>query len=329
MGEVYVLDPITDNPMFEGFALDFLELPSVLGRGCLNDDMTPGYDASLSNPHWTQTRLKEKWVPPHVTGRVAAYNDFPGINLIYPAFSQRAVDALRDYLEPNGELLPLDSDVGVPYYFYNITTVVDAIDAENSRGARFRDSGLLIYPEYLAFHAEKLEGLSIFMDYDWPVSTLVTDVFVRRVEECGLNGFDFVKVWPFPKGVNWQLENKKHSPQRKIAEKLKQQALVLIFPLAGKRPNATEKKSINRYKDELDAQLVVRSLDAPYFGSLEGDEPVEGEMRLFLSCPDADRLVQKLQPWLDHLGWPRTYYVMKRYGKMYDENAEESVIEIG
>jgi hypothetical protein len=316
--------------MLEGFGLGGLKLPSVLGRECLNDDMSPGYAASSPNAHWTPTLLKDKWVPPHVTGRVGAYNDFPGISLIYPAFSQRAVDALRDYLEPNGELLPLDSDVGVPYYFYNITTFVDAIDAENTEcWGRFRDSGLITYPKHLAFHADKLEGLSIFRDYDWPIATLVTDVFVKRVEESGLNGFDFIKCWPFPKGVYWQLENKKHSPQRKVAEKLKQQTLVLIFPVVGKKPNASEKKVIKRYEDELDAQLVIRSLDAPYFGSLEGDEPVEGEMRLFISCPDVDRLVQKLQPWLDHLGWPRTCYAMKRYGKMYDENAEESVIEIG
>jgi hypothetical protein len=259
---------------------------------------------------------------------VAPYNDYPGVDLLYPAFSQRACDALRDFLEPNGELLPLDTTIGMPYYFYNITTITDALDMEDTEFT-WLDPPIINTVNYFSFKADKLAGLSIFRVYQKPAWTFVTDEFVSRVDECGLNGFEFIKVWPFKQGVNWKKEGLRNVEHVKVSEKLKQQTLVLIFPLAGKKPNASEKKVIKRYEDELDAQLVVRSLNAPYFGSLEGDEPVEGEMRLFLSCPDADRLVQKLQPWLDHLGWPRTYYAMKRYGKMYDENAEESVIEIG
>ena len=50
--------------------------------------------------------------------------------------------------------------------------------------------------------------------------------------------------------------------------------------------------------DEIDALLYVPTakLDSPYSGSLEGDDKVEGEVRLFLSCPDADALVEKLRP---------------------------------
>ena len=40
-----------------------------------------------------------------MVGHVRRFNDYPCINMSRPAFSQRAVDLLRDVLEPNGEPL--------------------------------------------------------------------------------------------------------------------------------------------------------------------------------------------------------------------------------
>lgn len=323
---IYKLQVVTDNPTLEGFGLSTLQLPSTIGRRTLEEDMTAGFRASLSNERWAQPRLKESWVPPRVKGRVGPFNDYPGINFTDPAFSQRAVHVLKDFLEPNGELLPLISDVGVPYYFYNITTISDALNVKNTQG-HWMSPSVYTHIDYFAFHRPKLAGLSIFRIYEKPSWVFVTDQFVRRAEEHGLNGFNFIKVWPFPQGVSWQQENKKHSRQRKVAKVMKQHSLVLIFPLNGQKPSTAETKTIKRYEDELDAQLVVPSLQAPYFGSYEGRDKVPGELRLFLSCPDVDRLVQKLQPWLEHLDWPAIRYAMKRYGNMYDENAEEEVLE--
>ncbi len=55
---------------------------------------------------------------------------------------------------------------------------------------------------------------------------------------------------------------------------------------------------------------------------------VDGEARLFLSCPDADALVDKLWPWIEALDWPREIHVVKRAGDMYDEDAPEEVVEL-
>ena len=38
--------------------------------------------------------------------------------------------------------------------------------------------------------------------------------------------------------------------------------------------------------------------------------------------------MQKLAPWLHHLDWPRSVYLMKRYGEMYDEDAKEVVLQL-
>ncbi len=114
-------------------------------------------------------RLKDTWKEPAVVGRVGAYNDFPCINMYYPAFSQRACDALRDLLEPNGELLPIRSNVGVKYYFYNITTVVDALAVEKCDVFWLKPGVTAGEIEVYAFHREKLAGLSIFYLYEFPL----------------------------------------------------------------------------------------------------------------------------------------------------------------
>jgi hypothetical protein len=67
--------------------------------------------------------------------------------------------------------------------------------------------------------------------------------------------------------------------------------------------------------------------ESPPAGTLEGhDFGVTGECRIFLSCPDADALVEKLRPWLSELDWPLGIEVAKRYGAFTDASAREEVI---
>ena len=54
--------------------------------------------------------LKKKWKIPELWGPVPSFHDYPATELV-PCFSQRAVDALRDVLEPNGELLPAKTKI--------------------------------------------------------------------------------------------------------------------------------------------------------------------------------------------------------------------------
>ncbi len=327
VAEIFNLQKVLDDPRFEGFGLD--TLPSLLGRENINDDMYPAYRHSEVGRNWRPVRLAKLWLPPQVEGRVQPFNDCPCVNLSYPAFSRRACDALRDLLEPNGELLPLDSDAG-EYYFYNITTVIDALDLKKSKGAFF-DSGIAIgdLMDYFWFHPAKLAGATIFRVPDVPACALVTRTFIDRVHEAGLNGFDFIKLWPLPKGSNWRIEDKKlKKKQFSIRKEMKAQTLVVAFALSGKKPSAAEKKSLAKLEDDLDAQLAVRSLDAPFFGVYEGHEIQEGEYRMFLRCPDADALAAKLLPWLQSIVWSSEVHAMKRYGDMRDPNAREKILDL-
>jgi len=120
-------------------------------------------------------------------------SDFPTLGST-PTFSQHAVDALRDMLHANGELLPLTSDAG-QFYAYNVTHVVDALDEHRSEVKRFRDGGIMRVVRY-EFRPEIVADLAIFK-----VSQLTrgpvfaTDVFAKRVREAHLKGFVFEEVW--------------------------------------------------------------------------------------------------------------------------------------
>ena len=329
---IYQLHKAEDNPIFEGFGMAS-KLPSLFGNEELSDDLLPLDDGTRRD--WKVNRFGRKWMPPMVKGRVRPFNDYPCIGLIIPAFSRRAVDALRDLLEPNGELLPLKSDVG-EYYLFNILTVADVLDLKRSKGDYICDPpGTATDISYFAFHERKLKGLSIFRLVDLTNYVFVTDVFYDRVIKHGLNGFEFMKVWPYTKGVDWEAEHDKVQRRNgstvasvRGRKGIKANTLVLIFSLTKEKPSPVEKKIISRYQDELDAQLLVPTLTAPYFGSLEGHEFVKGVCHLFLSCPDVDALVVKIRPWLDAMDWPRKVQVLKRYGGMYDEDASEEHVKI-
>lgn len=318
--DLYKLSVDVENPIFEGFALD--KSPSLLGRNSIDDDLCPGYGITEIAEKWGQAKLRDVWEPLEVSGRVVPFNDFPGVALIYPAFSRRACDHLRDYLEPNGELLPLKTEIG-EYYFYNITTISDALNVDES-DCKYAPMSI----RFFEFHRAKLKGLSIFRIYQWPIGTIVTNHFVERVTQAGLNGFEFTKIWPYTKGVNWRLEAKKQNVRDTIAENMKQNTLVIFLKLKKDKATRDEKKYVKQLQNQLDAQLVLQSIDASYFGSYEGIDIVDGEYRLFLSCPDVDALCEKLQPWLNYLEWPNGAYVMKRYGGMYDPDAEETLEQL-
>ena len=82
--------------------------------------------------------------------------------------------------------------------------------------------------------------------------------------------------------------------------------------------------------NEIDGLLYDASSDPnkPYFGSLEGHEFIDGQACLFLSCPDADALVEKLRPWLKTLKWDGSLAVLKRYGEYVDVNCREEWVEL-
>ena len=312
---VYKLQQKLDDPRYEGFA--FKNDESLRGTDCIDDDFN--VDRSTGRVY----RLAKIWTPQEVTGRVRAFNDFPCVNLSIPAFSRRAVDALRDILEPNGELLPLISDVG-EYYAYNITTMADVLDAERSEIQPFHIEKYVFFPE-------RLRNYVIFTIPQDHVKGFVTQRFVDRVEAAGLKGFDCVKIWPLPEGISyWQYHREQAREKLRQTKEIACDANALVILLKQKSDKATvaEKQRVDAIMDEIDALLVDRKSEKKPVGNLQGHEYASGECRLFLTCPDVDVLVKKLRPWLETFEWPGPIQVLKRYGHFTDGNAPAKFIKI-
>ena len=302
--EVFELNPILDNPLYEGMASG--DTPSVLGRRRVHDDFFP---ASYDAWEWALEPLAEKWKPIRVEGRTRSFNDFPCLDMMVPAFSRRAVDALRDYLEPNGELLQLMHPAG-EYYAYNCRTVAEVMDHTRTI-APWRPSQprMTQSVDYYAIDLLSVRGLTVFRMREMPNRVFVTTPFVDRARKQGLNGFHFVKVWPFPQGTDYRLEDKH---ERQAAQQIrtvhgvtdiKAESIVICLPLESGKLSKDEKKRISLMEDDLDAQLFTPTLDDPYFGSLEGKKTAKGITKLYLSCPDAEALFRKLSDWLKALDW--------------------------
>lgn len=312
--EVLELNPILDNPLFEGFGSG--NNPSMLGRRNVHNDFFPD-DINIWD--WKLEPLTDKWKPIVVEGRVRSFNDFPCLDMMIPAFSRRAVDALRDYLEPNGELLPLIHPAG-EYYAYNCRRIVEVMDREKTK-APWRSSvpQMTQSVDYFAFYADRLTGLTIFRLREMPNRVFVATPFVERAREHGLNGFHFTKVWPFPEGVSYWREdkkNKKAASQIRTAEgsvDIKAESIVICLPLAESKLSKDTKKRIAAFEDELDAQLFTPTLDSPYFGSLEGKKTAKRVTKLYLSCPDSEALFRKLSDWLKSIEWqPRPTVLIRK-----------------
>jgi hypothetical protein len=123
--------------------------------------------------------------------------------------------------------------------------------------------------------------------------------------------------------VDWRIRARDERKRRATPPDVKAQTLVLMFPLAAARPSAAEEKRLAGFENDLDAQLRVPSLEAPYFGSYEGNDIHDRAYRMFLTTPDVARLEQKLAPWLQGLEWARPVTVVKRFGRIADTDARE------
>jgi hypothetical protein len=327
---IYKLQPILDNPIYEGFGGG--DAPSLLGRGRIHNDFFP---ARRDQWDWTIDPLAPVWKPLKVVGRVARFNDYPCLGKMIPAFSDRAVAALRQFLEPNGELLPLDTSIG-DYYAYNCRTVVEILDQTKCRASwmgKLPSCALDI--NYFSVIPERTAGLSIFRLRELCNWTFVSDQFADVVRETGLNGFHFVKVWPWPEGIDFRKEERtrRRAEGNRVKtesgmQEAKNQSLTLDFQLSGSPITKEEKQRLARFQDELDAQLLVGSADDVYFGSLEGRRTMRGRTRLLLSCPDHNSLFRKLLPWLKSIDWDPTPVVWLRDGPYDDHACEETVVKI-
>ena len=319
---IYLLKPVLTDPRFDGFIVA-PGASSVLGNKRAYQDFKVDDAESLN---WQPKSLKSVWHPLPVVGPVNAFNDYPCLELTKPVFSRRAVDALGEMLLGNGELLPLRTEIG-EYYAYICLTRLDALDVKKSRLRRTGPDRTALWIHYFSFKKTKLVGASIFRIPEHPNFYLVTDQFKDRVEQAGLNGFNFVKVWPLPADCDWRMEESKRQKASQSI-KLVGQALVLCFRIASQEPSVQEQKLAAAIEESLSKQLRVSSLEDKYWGSIDMDEFGNGEWRVSCTCPDCDALAGHLAEWLAQVPWEHEVAIIKRYGNLYDAKAKEVRLSI-
>lgn len=311
------------DPRFSACFTIAPEAHSVLGHEQAVDDLGVIDGMSLG---WRTQPLARHWKPMPVVGRVNPFNDYPCLELIQPVFSRRAVDALGDMLVSNGDLLPLNTKVG-EYFLFVVQTKIDALNVAKSRLSRSRDDQVAARIVSFNFRAEKLDNATIFRIPEQPNYTLVTDHFKDRVEQAGLNGFEFAKVWPLPENSDWFMEHRAWQRQQKAA-KLAGEAIVLRFSLRGDTPSPSERQEAADIEAALASRLKVESLAAPYRGSVEVTEFADGEFRVFCTCPSAEQLADLLMPWLEHVSWSGDMSMTKRFGNLFDKKAKEKRVAV-
>ena len=83
---------------------------------------------------------------------------------------------------------------GIELFVLNVRAV-DALDEERSNIMRFPGSDRIMRIASIEFRSALLGGLDIFRLPHRASSTYVSRRFVDRVNDAGLRGFDFNKVW--------------------------------------------------------------------------------------------------------------------------------------
>lgn len=191
----------TDEPPGGGTPAGFPRAVNVLDSADRHARLRPDPDHRARLRAWDGSPRAHDWTPLPVTLVTAdddgplATSDCPSLGGAPPAFSARAVEVLRDLLEPHGELLPLACDDG-EFWAYNCTRVVDALDEDASEVVRFRSSGRVNSIVRHVLRPAELTNVPVFRLASAPdLYTYVTDAFTEHVTSAGLIGFAPRPVW--------------------------------------------------------------------------------------------------------------------------------------
>jgi hypothetical protein len=126
-------------------------------------------------------------------------------------------------------------------------------------------------------------------------------------------------VWPLSEGLNWRLLHK--DERRKRVDLAKHALIVMVSAPA----NQQEAACLEAFKIKMDSKLKPTSLESEYFGNFAGTDLVDGECRIFFTCPDADHSLEFIKLDLLDLSWSRWLWVVRRYGDLWDSDAEEKI----
>lgn len=161
-----------------------------------------------------EARRPDFWEPFQGAGRPVQWNGRPKLEVFKDSkkpkpradispftadglvLNSKARDTLGDFLSQFGQLLELDVEGNVEYYF-NVTHVVPCVDQDRSER---RASGAISKPAFI--DSAIPVAASVFVDPTKPADIFVNDdarnELGRRIKQAGITGMSFVQVWGEP-----------------------------------------------------------------------------------------------------------------------------------
>lgn len=153
----------------------------------LNIEEVQSFDGRKKINDWNPIKVKRMYD--------REFSNTPGFSAHIPVFDEKALSSLRDLIEDNAEVLPLDCEEG-DFYAINVTNVLDCIDYDKSQYKTFRDGKRIMRFTKYVFNPEKVTSQNLFKISDEPLKRpFVSDKFRKRIIECGLTGFVFELAW--------------------------------------------------------------------------------------------------------------------------------------
>ena len=129
--------------------------------------------------------------------RLTKRSDFPcagSSNRII--LNKKAKNEIGQLFEQFGELLPLISEDGEPYWALNVMRFVDALNEEQSTFLRASETGRIMSIKKHVFAPNALVGEQLFKLPQTPMGLIyATDAFVETIRSTDLSGIGFIPVW--------------------------------------------------------------------------------------------------------------------------------------
>lgn len=148
-------------------------------------------DGSPRADAWTPVRVRR--VRPSKREGFRA-SDSPYFSSMGLVFRRSAVDALRDILDANGELLPLEDEEGVELFAYNVQAL-DALDHQLTQGSRYENGRIKMASNHV-FIPSIVDGVDIFRQAQERASRVyLSERFLQRWKKAKLKGLDFTLAW--------------------------------------------------------------------------------------------------------------------------------------
>lgn len=162
-------------------------------------------DPSQYERFWALAGMPQRnWNPPEmelvsegIDGSGSKRSDCPWLGEHVLIVRSPAAESIRPLIDAYGEFLQLRCSEEV--WLFNATSIVDALDEENSHIVRFDDGGILAIEKHV-LRPDVIGGTQLFKLRERPGGLRVSDIhlqepLIRQIGDLGLTGIAFDLVW--------------------------------------------------------------------------------------------------------------------------------------